>query len=448
MAKSNFVWGCATSSYQIEGAWDADGKGPSIWDTFTHQKGNIKNDDTGDVACDHYNRYKEDCKLIAGLGVDAYRFSVAWPRILPEGTGQVNQAGLDFYDRLVDELLDSGVTPWVTFYHWDLPQALEDKGGWVNRDIVSWFQEYADLFANHFKGRINNYVILNEPSVTSNHGYNTGIFAPGHKDKQEWLHATHNQNLVNGQIIKDLRQIDENIKAGSTYTIFSVHPQNPDSADDILAAKTIDAAWTRNFIDPAFLGTYPELFKDDFAPLIQDGDMELIQERPDFIGINHYAPYKAFKDENSVYGATFTDQAEEGQEKNDFGWPIVPEDFKNVLVDLRDNYGNPAVNVLENGICDNAPKDSDGNVNDDMRVSYYSRYIEQMNEAIDEGCNVTGYFAWSFMDNFEWAAGYGMRFGLVHMDYETLERTPKKSYHWYKNMISTTREQTDKEYGT
>ena len=447
--QKDFIWGCATSSYQIEGAWDKDGKGPSIWDTFCHQEGNIKNNDTGDVACDHYHRYAEDCDLISGLGVDAYRFSISWPRILPEGTGQINQSGLDFYDRLIDNLLEKNVTPWVTLYHWDLPQALEDKGGWANRDIVKWFEDYAQIFAEHFKGRVQNYVVLNEPSVTSNHGYNTGIFAPGKVDKDGWLKATHYQNLVNGKVIRNFRQLDPAIKAGSAYTIFSVHPMNPENEDDKHAAKVIDAAWTRNFIDPAFHGKYPDLFAADFAPLIKEGDMEIIQEKQDFIGINHYAPYKAFRDEASVYNATFSDQAVEGQEKTDFGWPIVPEDFKNVFHDLKDNYGNPVVYVLENGICDNAEKKSDGSVNDDMRISYYKRYTEAMQESMEEGCNVGGYFAWSFMDNFEWAAGYGMRFGLVHLNYETLERTPKKSYHWYRDMINSFKDKNDVvNYGT
>lgn len=430
-----FIWGCATSSYQIEGAWNEDGKGPSIWDSFCDLPGRVANGDTGRVACDHYHRYPEDVALMKGLGVDAYRFSVSWPRILPEGKGAINRAGIDFYSRLVDELLESGIEPWATLYHWDLPQALEDKGGWANRDIVGWFDDYATIFAKTMGDRVRNYFVLNEPSVTSYHGYVSGIFAPGLKSIDGFIKATHHQNLVHGQVIRSLRQLDSRNNAGSAYTHFPVRPQNPDRKEDIKAASIIHAAWSGNFLDPAIHGRYPEVSRSLFEPVIRDGDMELIRERADFVGVNHYHPYYAVSSSSCLLGADLA-PGPDNSRRTDIGWPYDPPAFTETLADLRDNYGNPVVIITENGVCDNAGIGSDGLINDSLRVDYYRDYIAAMKAAMSEGCNVGGYFAWSFMDNFEWALGYGKRFGLVYMDYETLKRTPKSSYHWYKDMIA------------
>lgn len=439
---NDFTWGVATASYQIEGAVAEDGRTPSIWDTFSHIKGNIKNDDNGDVACDHYHRYAQDIDLIKGLGVDAYRLSLSWSRLLPEGTGAVNTKGVDFYNRLFDGLLEKNITPWVTLYHWDLPQCLQDKGGWQNRDIISWFEEYSSVVARTFGDRVKNFIVLNEPSIVCYLGHYLGIFAPGIKSMDALCRSSHHQNVAQGTGVRVLRELVPQAHIGSSYTYFTFYPKDASRQEDVAAASMLDAVWTRNYIDPLIHGAYPELTKDWFAPLIQNGDMDIISTPVDYIGVNHYSPnYAAHTDDNELQ-ATMAD-GPEGTPRTDIGWVIDSGDLVKSLKDIKTRYKDPLIYVTENGTCDNTRPDQSGRVHDRLRQTYLQDYIGSTLAAADNGdFRLGGYFQWSLMDNFEWAHGYGMRFGLVDIDYDTQKRTPKESYSWYRDFIATRRKQS------
>lgn len=428
----NFVWGVASSSYQIEGAWNEDGKGESIWDRFSHTPGKIKNGDTGDVACDHYHRHTEDVALMKELGVQAYRFSISWPRVLPKGKGDVNKAGLNFYSRLVDELLEKGIEPWVCLYHWDLPQALQDLGGWANPNIVQYFADYAKLLAEELGDRVKQWVIFNEPRCIAWLGHLIGIHAPGMKNLELASKVSHHLELAQGKAIQTLRDVSRDFHVGTVVDLNVVHPISDDKKDRE-AASRLDEFWNRWFIDPIFKGEYPPLAKKVGLKPKRD-DMDLIRQRLDFLGVNYYTRLLATDDpSNPVMRVKVVQKKTPTTEK---GWEIYPNGLYEMLMHLRNEYGNPLIYVTENGVAfeDNVTKD--GKVQDDDRINFLRDHIAAAYQAIKDGVRLNGYFVWTLIDNFEWAEGYSMCFGLVHTNYETLERTPKKSFNWYKHTIA------------
>jgi len=429
----SFYWGTSTSAYQIEGGVAEGGRSPSIWDTFCAKQGAIKNGHTGEVACDHYNRLDEDLDLIQGLGVKHYRFSTSWSRILPAGVGKINQQGADFYNALIDGCLERGVEPWITLYHWDIPQILEDKGGWTSRDVIDWFSEYADKVTDLYGDRVSKWMILNEPSVFSYIGYLRGEHAPGARDEQAYIKCVHNANLVVGKTYRDLKRKNANWKVGSTYTVMPLRPEaedTPQSAVDMMAAF-----WHRNFADPLFKGQYPDVFKEEFAPLIQPGDMETIKVNLDFVGIQHYNPIEAKYSEDQLFNVDFGNKPDD-KPKTDIGWLIDPDAFYETLVGLKSDYGDFPIIITENGAAYYDKISEDGKIHDQYRIDFLNSYIASMKKAMDEGVNVEGYFVWSLFDNFEWSEGYGPRFGLVYVDYENdIKRIPKESYSWYRGFI-------------
>ena len=422
----NFIWGAATAAYQIEGGATADGRGPSIWDVFSHTPGKTHNGDTGDVACDHYNRLDEDLDLIAGL-CKHYRFSISWTRILPGGTGDVNPAGVAFYNRLIDGLLARGVTPWITMYHWDLPQTLQDQGGWTNRDCVRWMDDYARTLLGLFSDRVKHWIILNEPSTQAFLGYGVGAHAPGLAGQDSYVACCHHMNLAIGTVYRTAKAFDPALHVGSSYVLMPVKPADDGGDDHAVAA--LDALWNRNHYDPLFLGAYPDVTRDAFAPYVKDGDADVMKCALDFTGVQHYSPVYAMRDENGLFVTGFGQGPADGP-KTDIGWPIDPPAFYDALMDQVARYGDHQISVTENGIALFDQKTDEG-VNDVRSVQYYSDYIPQVLRAINDGARIDAYFAWSLMDNYEWSEGYAMRFGLIHVDYETGERTPKFSYDWY-----------------
>jgi beta-glucosidase len=427
-----FLWGVASSAYQVEGAWNEDGKGESTWDRFSHTPGNIMNGDTGDVACDHYHRYTEDLALMKELGVEAYRFSISWSRVLPNGKGDANRAGLNFYRRLVDELLEEGIEPWVCLHHFDLPQALQDERGWANRNIIQYFADYAELMARELGDMVKRWVILNEPRCIAWLGHLTGIHAPGTKNLELALKVSHNLQLAQGKAIQTLRNVNQNFQIGTVIDLNTVHPIS-DNEKDREAASRLDQFQNRWYIDPIFKGEYPPLAgKIGLKP--NQEDMELIKQPLDFLGVNYYTRLLAAYD--------FSDpvmQAKEVQKNTpttEKGWEIYPNGLYEVLMRLRTDYGNPMLYVTENGAAfeDNVIKD--GKIQDDDRIAFLRDHIVAAHRAIKDGVRLGGYFVWTIIDNFEWSEGYSKRFGLVHTDYQTMKRTPKKSFYWYKQVIA------------
>lgn len=426
-----FIFGTATAAYQIEGAAAEDGRGPSIWDTFAHIPGNVKNNETGDVACDHYHRLEEDLDLIAGVAPH-YRFSVSWTRIFPTGTGEINQQGVDFYNRLIDGLIARGVTPWLTLYHWDLPQALQDKGGWANRDIVQWFDHYAATCVRLFGDRVKNWMIINEPSVISYLGHALGIFAPGIKDERQYWACVHHLNMVVGTTFRTIKAIDPMLRVGSTYT--PVPCRMVDAQDDAMV-ELLECAWHYNFLHPLFTGTYPDKVADYVAPFVQHGDAEIMKAELDFCGLQHYSPIYFEPDSGNILGARFG-QGPDSLPKNDIGWVIDPAAFQDILEALNTRYPGKVWIVTENGIALEESL-SDGTLEDNRRIDYLQQYMKAVQGAMASGMKISGYFVWSLMDNYEWASGYGPRFGLIFIDYAgNQDRTTKKSYVWYRNFVA------------
>ena len=426
---AEFVWGAATASYQIEGAATEDGRGESIWDRFSATPGKVRTGDTGLVACDFYHRYREDIALVRELGLDAFRFSIAWPRILPEGRGRVNQAGLDFYDRVVDELLANDIEPFVTLYHWDLPQALEDQGGWVSRETVDAFCEYAQVVAARLGDRVGRWITHNEPQVASWAGYGSGGHAPGRRSKSDASAAAHHLLLSHGRAVEILRAAVPNATVGITLNLYSVQADSDDeSAAEV--ARRIDGGDNRWFLDPIFRGEYPadvlELL-GDAEPPVEEGDLASISTPLDFLGVNNYSRLviggggKPLRNSNAVY--------------TDMDWEVYPDGLYEVLIRLRDEYAVPTIYVTENGAAFGDIRGHDGEVLDPERQDYLEGYIRAVGRAVQAGVPVSGYFVWSFLDNFEWAHGYSKRFGIVYVDYPTLERVPKGSFHWYGDLI-------------
>ena len=435
----DFVWGVSTASYQIEGGAREDGRGPSVWDTWSHEPGRIQNGDTGDVACDHYHRWAEDVALMKQLGVGAYRFSVAWPRVLPGGTADrgVNEAGLAFYDRLVDGLLEAGVEPWLCLYHWDLPQALQDRGGWPNRDIVTWFADYARLIGSRFGDRVKHFATFNEPSVFTLFGYSFGWHPPGTKDLPSLYAAMHHVNLAHGAAVDALRATVAGARIGAVHNRQPCRPVGkdgaPPSAADRAAADMLDAIWNKAFPDPQVLGEYPAFLRDGIAPHCHDGDLERIRRPADWFGINHYGPIYAREDRGTPLGFAWADPPADAP-RSSIGWSVDPDAFRDTLVEAWTRYRLP-IYVTENGAGAVETPDASGAVNDSERVVYLQRYTDGLREAVARGADVRGYFVWSLLDNFEWGAGYANRFGLVYVDYPTQHRIPKASARWYADMI-------------
>ncbi|WP_440081738.1 GH1 family beta-glucosidase [Streptosporangium sp. LJ11] len=430
-----FLWGTATASYQIEGAVAEDGRGISIWDTFTREPGRVRGGDTGDVACDHYHRWPEDVALMSGLGVNSYRFSIAWPRVQPEGKGAINRAGLDFYDRLADALREKDIVPAATLFHWDLPQPLEDEGGWLNRDTAYRFAEYAAAVADRLADRIPLWITLNEPFIHMVFGYALGTHAPGRTLVLDALPAAHHQLLGHGLAVRELRARGAE-KVLITNNCTPVRPASSDPAD-LAAADAYDVLHNRLFNDPVLLGAYPDLSAYGVSlDCVRDGDLDLIGTPLDGLGVNYYNPTRIAAPTGE--GLPFEDTGITGYPTTAFGWPVVPDGLRELLSGLRARYGDalPPVYVTENGCSQPDEPGPGGTVDDQDRIAFLDGHIGAVERARAEGVDVRGYYVWSLLDNFEWAEGFSQRFGLVHVDFPTGTRTPKASYHWLRDRIS------------
>jgi len=441
---ADFVWGTATAAYQIEGAVQEDGRGPSIWDTFSHTPGKVEHDDTGDVACDHYHRYPQDVALMQHLGLRGYRFSVSWPRILPEGRGNVNAKGLDFYDRLVDTLLQHQIQPALTLYHWDLPQALHLKGGWSSRETAYAFAEYADIVSSRLGDRVKSWITLNEPWVSSVLGYLKGVHAPGEQDLATTVRVAHHLLLAHGQAMPILRRniTRPDAEAGITLSLVDVKPAQTD-ASTLEAADLHDAWGNRLFLDPLFKGTYPEALQRHIAPYlpIEAGDMALISQPVDFLGVNYYFREVVQDIKNRDSLADWDVQFFRAPEVpvTDMGWQIAPDGLYDLLLRLHKDYTSKKLYITENGAAftDILEEGPDGpRVHDPKRTAYLQAHFDAVRRAIAQGVPVSGYFVWSLLDNFEWAYGYDKRFGLVYVDYPTQRRILKDSALWYQQFLA------------
>ncbi|MGE3905918.1 MAG: GH1 family beta-glucosidase [Reyranellaceae bacterium] len=428
----DFLWGASTSSYQIEGAANEDGRGPSIWDTRSHTPGKIENGDTGDVACDHYHRWPEDVGLMRRLGIGAYRFSLAWPRLLPQGTGAANDKGLDFYDRLIDALLEARIEPWICLYHWDLPQALQDRGGWASRDAAGWFADYAALAASRYGDRVKRWATFNEFNVFTLFGYAIDWGAPGITDRAQHLQAIHHANLAHGEGVRALRDLVPGASIGGIHNRQRILPEK-DSDADRQAAALLDEHWNLAFTEPQLRGAYPPLLARALEPYVQPGDLARIAARTDWLGLNHYGPIFARADPGWIWGYAWG-EAPADAPRTEIGWPIFPEMFEQELVELTERYRLP-IYVTENGCGGDDAPDAQGRVDDPKRITYLHAYVEAMRQAMMRGADVRGYFVWSLLDNFEWGSGYRNRFGIVHVDFASQKRTPKSSFDWYAELI-------------
>jgi beta-glucosidase len=434
---SDFVWGAATAAYQIEGGWQADGKGENIWDRFSHTPGNIDNDDTGDYAADHYYRWREDISLMKEIGLQAYRFSLSWARWLPDGRGAVNPAGIDFYSHLVDGLLENAIEPYITLYHWDLPQVLQDEGGWPARPTVEAFIEYADLVSSKLGDRVKHWMTFNEPYVSAYIGYLDGRHAPGHTDLDEMLAAAHHLLLAHGLAMPVIRNNAPDSEVG---IVLNLHGQVPASASaaDRAAAFRADGIINRWYLDPLAGRGYPQdivQYFDRPMDFIQVGDMKVIAQPIDFLGINNY-----FREI-----VRSTDIAEEENEPRtldpqpehtEMGWEVYPPAFYDLICRVHFDYKFPAIYITENGAAFSDRVNEQGIVDDPRRIAYLQGYLESVERAISAGVPLRGYFVWSLMDNFEWAYGYDKRFGLIYVDYKTKKRILKNSARWYSKVIA------------
>ncbi len=426
----DFVWGTATSAFQIEGATEADGRSPSIWDVFCRQEGQIADGSDGHIACDHYNRYQSDVDLIRSLGFDAYRFSISWPRVIPGGTGAVNTAGLDFYDQLVDALLAAGIRPLPTLYHWDLPQVMEDGNGWVSRSTAEAFADYTEVVVGRLGDRIDTWTTINEPFVVANHGYVTGEHAPGRTSMADGMAASHHLNVAHGLAGQRIRALAPDARLAIVLNFTPMRPASDSDADRVEThhQNNLENRW---YSDPiAGLG-YP----DDTADYYQwdrsevlDGDMELMSQPIDLLGVNFYTRSTVSADDGYT--------APPGTPQNSMGWEVHPPSFGWLLRDLHDRYPFPSYMITENGSPMPDTVRVDGRVEDDDRLNYIREHLLQVHGAIDDGVPIEGYLVWSLFDNFEWAWGYGPRFGIVEVDYETQERIPKKSAEWYSQVVA------------
>ncbi len=441
---TGFRWGTATASYQIEGAATVGGRTPSIWDTFSHTPGKVVGGDTGDVACDHYNRYPEDVALLTQLGVEAYRFSVAWPRIQPDGKGPANAEGLAFYDRLVDELLGAGIHPMLTLYHWDLPQALQDQGGWPNRDTAYRFAEYATMVHSHLGDRIQDWTTLNEPFCSAFLGYHAGVHAPGIQDPEQGLLALHHLLLGHGLATQAMRaQATPDQRFSIVLNLATVRTDG-DTAEHLEAARRLDGLQNRIFLDPVLRGEYPADVVADLAPLtdfgyVADGDLTTIGTPLDLLGINNYSCSRVGPGGPEVSAGPFpglrhaTLLPPRGPLTH-IGWEQDPDGLYELLVRIHRDYRPVPMMITENGAAFADEVSPDGRVRDPERQAYLDGHVRAVHRAIQEGVDMRGYLAWSLLDNFEWAEGYAMRFGIVHVDFETQRRTIKDSGHWFSEL--------------
>jgi beta-glucosidase len=435
---ADFVWGAATAAYQIEGAAREDGRGESVWDRFCATPGKVRNGDTGDVACDFYHRYPDDIALMRELGLDAFRFSISWPRIVPDGSGPVNPAGLDFYDRLVDELLAHGIQPFATLFHWDTPQPLEDAGGWTVRATAERFVEFTDTVSARLGDRVGHWITHNEPWVVAWIGHSWGVHAPGRTSQADAIAASHHLLLSHGWAVDVLRRNAPGAQIGISLNLTHVEAAS-DAPEDVAAAREVDGNGNRWFLDPLFRGEYPEdmlaVYGADSVP-VRDGDLEAIAAPIDFLGVNNYF--------RQVVGASVDGKGphfvrEPDAQLTDTGWEVYAPGLYQLLVRVAEDYSPPAIFVTENGAAFGDVRVHDGCVHDPERLDYLRTYLEAVGRAVEGGAPVKGYFVWSFLDNFEWSQGYAKRFGLVYVDYPTQERVPKDSFYWYRDFIASQR---------
>ena len=447
MFRKDFVWGCASSAYQTEGAWKEDGKGPSIWDTFCHEEGHILGGFTGDEACDFYHRYKEDIAIMKQMGVKAYRFSLSWPRILPEGTGRVNGKGIAFYNAVIDELLANGIEPYITLYHWDFPQKLQERGGWLNEESITWFAEYASVVSEAFSDRVRFFITLNEPQCFTGIAHLHTDHAPGVKlSEKNLFQMVHNVLRAHGAAVIALRKhAKRTIQVGYAPTCGMVYPKTPTKENIEACRKYLFSCpsdmdnWTWNvpwFSDPVFLGKYPDdgLIKyKKYLADITEADMKLISQPLDFMGENIYngVMIEADKDGEPVYVNRYAGFPETGN-----GWPVTPECMRYGLRFLYERYKLP-IYVTENGVCCKDVISCDGKVHDPQRIDFLNRYLVEVERAIEDGADIRGYFEWTLTDNFEWNYGYRDRFGLVYIDFRTQKRYRKDSSYWYEELIKS-----------
>jgi beta-glucosidase len=429
----DFIWGASTAAYQIEGAVHADGRGESVWDRFGATPGKIRGGDTGEIACDFYHRYRDDVQLMRELGLDAFRFSISWPRVLPDGRGRVNAAGLDFYDRLVDALLAQEIEPFATLFHWDTPQVLEDAGGWPARATAQAFVEYTEAVVGRLGDRVRYWTTHNEPWVHAWIGHLWGDHAPGRTNEADAVAAAHHLLLSHGWAAETIRRAAPGAQVGISLNLHHAYPHSP-SPEDEAAAWQIDGEGNRWFLDPIFRGSYPaDLLERNaiVAPFVRDGDLEPIAAPLDFLGVNNYFRFLVGA---GVDGPRLLANPE--AQHTEMGWEVYPDGLHRLLVRVAEDYAPPAIYVTENGAAFGDVRVHDGSVHDPERTAYLESYIDAMSRAIRDGAPVKGYFVWSFLDNFEWAHGYSKRFGLVYIDYPTLERVPKDSFYWYRDLMS------------
>lgn len=443
----NFIWGVTTASYQIEGGVKEGGRGETIWDRFSHIPGNVLHDDNGDIACDAYHRTEEDVNLLKELGVKAYRFSIAWSRIFPEGYGKVNEEGIAYYEKLIDGLLEAGIEPYVTLYHWDLPQALQDEGGWTNRKTADYFFEYCKVIFERFGDRVKNWITLNEPWVVAFIGHYTGEMAPGIRDFSAALLASHVQLLGHGKVVKLFREMGLPGQIGITLNLSPKEALKREDGENEVILEADEAAAVRHdgytnrwFLDPVFYGKYPEDMwewygkKGVVLPRILEGDMECISVPVDFLGINYYNIDYNVQD-TSVWPLEFRSGFSGGNPMSHYQMPIIPEGLKKILVRVHKDYHPAKIYITENGTSFQDYPDRNGEVVDNKRIDYIYTHLEKCHEAICEGVPLEGYFVWSLFDNFEWNTGYENRFGLLYVDRKTQNRIKKKSFYWYKSVI-------------
>jgi beta-glucosidase len=436
----DFVWGAATAAFQIEGASKEGGRGESIWDRFCRVPGKVANGDTGDVACNHYHLYQQDVQLLKDLNIESYRFSISWPRIFPTETMTPNQEGIDFYKRLVNAILEQGITPMATLYHWDLPQWLEDKGGWTNRDTVHYFKQFAETMFRELGDTVKDWITHNEPWVVSYLGYGNGVHAPGHQDLESFLKASHHVLLSHGEAVKLFREMGpKDGKIGITLNMAPAYPLD-DTAESEIAAHTWDGFLNRWFADPVFKGAYPKDMLDIYSEItsfsfIQEGDLQVIFQPIDYLGINYYSITTAKYSTEGEFSFLKVEAVTTGKPQTGMGWEIEPKGLTDLLIRLHQDYNGIPIYITENGAAFDDTVEENGEIHDDLRLNYIKDHLEASLDAIENGVNLKGYYVWSFLDNFEWAFGYDKRFGVVYVDYETQKRTPKKSALWYKDNI-------------
>lgn len=435
---AGFKWGTATAAYQIEGAVQEDGRGESIWDRFTHTPGAVSDGSNGDVACDHYHQWEQDVGLMTALGLNAYRFSIAWPRVYPEGRGAVNKRGLDFYSRLVDKLLAAGIEPAATLYHWDLPQALQDRGGWVNRDTADYFTDYAHAVFGALSDRVGMWITLNEPWVISMLGYGTGEHAPGLRDFSKAIRVSHVLNLAHAKVVRLFRS--DFAQGGKIGIALNLSPADPETDEDRDATAVADGYMNRWFLDPPLKGSYPADMTELYTGLgwdstIHDGDMDLIAgSSVDFLGVNYYMRQLVRRSVSRDLG--YETVIPNGAQTTEMGWEVHPQGLFNLLTRLHADYDAPDLYITENGVAFPDNDIQDGVVQDADRIGYLNSHLSEAWRAIQDGVTLRGYYLWSLMDNFEWAFGFSKRFGIVRTDYDSMERTIKKSGAWYRDVIA------------